>query len=125
MLQKCFQEKKDILFALDGSRNVDTDTFNKAKKFIDEICSHLDIAPSLIHVGMLQYSDELNTRIEFGLGQFTKYYQIKQSLQNVFHSQGKTSDFENALTIIDEKVSHIVLNVPALLKVSHKAICRF
>ena len=108
MQQKCFQEKKDVLFALDGSRQVDTDTFNTAKLLIGRICGQLDIAPSLIHVGMLQYSDALNTRIEFGLDQYTKYHQINQSLQNVFHSKGSASDLQSALSIIDKQVSIVV-----------------
>ena len=111
--QKCFQEKKDILFALDGSMNLNTDTFNQAKSLVAEICAELDIAPSLIHVGMLQYSDLLNTRIEFGLNQYTKYYQVNQSLENVFHSKGRRSDLDSALTIIDEQVRAVlILNDP-------------
>jgi hypothetical protein len=102
--QKCFQEKKDILFVLDGSRTVNTYTFNKAKSFVAQICAELDITPTLIHVGMLQYSDALNTRIEFGLDQYTKYHQINESLQNVFHSKGSRADLETALSIIDKQV---------------------
>jgi hypothetical protein len=102
--QKCFQEKKDVLFALDGSIHVDTATFHKAKQLVSKICGELDIAPSLIHVGMLQYSDALNTRFEFGLDQYTKYHQINQSLQNVFQSKAMTSDLQNALSIIDNQV---------------------
>ena len=84
--------------------NLNTETFNRAKSIVAEICSELDITPSLIHVGMLQYSDVINTRIEFGLDQYTNYYQVNQSLQNVFHSKGRRSDLSNALTIIDEQV---------------------
>ncbi|CAB4006278.1 Hypothetical predicted protein [Paramuricea clavata] len=102
--QKCFQEKKDILFALDGSRTVNTYTFNKAKSFVAQICAELDITPTLIHVGMLQYSDALNTRIEFGLDQYTKYHQINESLQNVFHSKGSRADLETALSIIGKQI---------------------
>ena len=83
---------------------MDANTFIKAKSFVAEICGELDITPTLIHVGMFQYSDMLNTRIEFGLDQYTKYHQINQSLQNVFHSKGSTSDLENALRIIDKQV---------------------
>ncbi|XP_028415540.1 collagen alpha-1(XII) chain-like [Dendronephthya gigantea] len=97
-------EKKDILFALDGSTQVDTYIFNKAKSLVAQICAQLDITPNLIHVAMLQYSDELNTRIEFDLDQYTKYYQINESLQNVFHSKGRRSDLEKALSIVDEKI---------------------
>lgn len=84
--------------------NLNTETFNRAKSIVAEICSELDITPSLIHVGMLQYSDAIDTRIEFGLNQYTKYYQVNQSLENVFHSKGRRSDLSSALTVIDEQV---------------------
>lgn len=89
--------------------NIDTDTFNRARSFVAEICAELDITPSLIHVGMLQYSDVLNTRLEFALNQYTKYYQVNQSLENVFHSKGRRADLDNALTIIDEQVRTVLV----------------
>lgn len=108
--QKCFQEKKDILFALDGSTEVNTNIFNKAKSLVAKICAQLDITPNLIHVAMLQYSDQLNTRIEFDLDQYTKYHQINESLQNVFHSRGRRSDLERALSIVHEKVGKVFVS---------------
>ena len=85
---------------------MDTETFNKAKAAVAQICAELDITPSLIHVGLLQYSDKLNTRVEFRLGQYDRYYQINQSLENVFHSKGSRADVEVALSIVDNEVKN-------------------
>ena len=103
--KKCFQEKRDVVFAIDGSRHVSDEMFSRALEVVLNITSGMDISPSLIHVGLVQFSNYINTRIEFGLNQYTKMYKVKQSLSNIIRANGHEADVELVVDVIDKEVS--------------------
>ena len=110
------------MFAVDGSSQVEENTFKKAVRFISGISEILDITSTLIHVGFIQYSDFLNTRIEFGLNQYTDSLKVNDSLNNILYSKGKEADLVNALRIVDKEVSNKYVVHHCLGISNHKVI---
>eukprot|EP00062_Callorhinchus_milii_P019991 gi/632975158/ref/XP_007904071.1/ PREDICTED: LOW QUALITY PROTEIN: collagen alpha-3(VI) chain [Callorhinchus milii] len=67
--------KKDIVFLVDGSKNVNSGDFAHIRDFIIYLIDSLDIGANKIRIGLAQYSDR--PRTEF----FLKDHQRKVSLQ--------------------------------------------
>ena len=89
---------------MDGSSQISQEMFQDVISFIIKVTGNLDITPSLIHVGLVQYSDAMNTRIEFSLNQYTNALHVNESLKNIVYSKGKKADLINALNVIETEV---------------------
>lgn len=77
--------------------------FERMKHFLIKLIEKLDVSPNNTHVGLLQFSHSLKTRIEFNLGEHKTFQKIKDAIINMPYQEGGT-DTGNALEIVNTKV---------------------
>uniref|UniRef100_A0A0N5CG51 EGF-like domain-containing protein n=1 Tax=Strongyloides papillosus TaxID=174720 RepID=A0A0N5CG51_STREA len=86
----------DFIVLLDASDNVDAVTYEKIKDglgtLIDE---YLDMAPDVVRIGFIQYSDKVNVPVSLG------HYQDKEEILQIFKDLEKESGIPIALKGFD------------------------
>ncbi|XP_072902885.1 collagen alpha-3(VI) chain-like [Hemitrygon akajei] len=73
--------KKDIVFLIDGSSNVDSKDFAHIRDFILNIINSLDIGSNKVRVGLVQYSN--NPKTEFQLKQYTNLNTLQNAIRRI------------------------------------------
>lgn len=74
------------------------------KYFLIKLIEQLDVGPQGTHVGLLQFSHSIKTKIEFNLGEHKTFKKIEEAVANMPYQEGGT-DTGNALEIVNTKVS--------------------
>jgi Mg-chelatase subunit ChlD len=115
---KCFQEKKDILIMVDGSKSIGKKNFRKVRLFLQDFLSRVDVGPSRVHVSVIQFSDSQTTSIEVALNQYTTVKDLVAAVAKIMYQAGKEADLFNALRQADlmvrncaEQTSKLLLNI--------------
>ncbi|XP_028415528.1 collagen alpha-6(VI) chain-like isoform X2 [Dendronephthya gigantea] len=98
---KCFQEKNDILILMDGSKSMTKRNFLKARSFLQDFLSRVDIGPSRTHVGVIQYSESHKSSIEVALDQYGTVEDLMAAVAKIMYQGGKEGDLFNALRQAD------------------------
>ena len=101
----CVRQRRDVFFLLDGSGSITQSYFEKMKKFLVKLVEQLDVGPQGTHVGLLQFSHSLKTKIEFGFGEHKTFEEVKNAILQMRYQEGGT-DTGNALEIVNKKVSY-------------------
>lgn len=93
-----------MFFVLDGSGSITQSYFEKMKFFLIHLIKELDVGPQSTHVGLLQFSHSIKTKIEFNLGEHQTLESVKEAILNMRYQEGGT-DAGDALEIVNTKVS--------------------
>ncbi|CAB4028884.1 Hypothetical predicted protein, partial [Paramuricea clavata] len=101
---KCFQEKKDILIMMDGSKSIGKRKFKKVRSFLQDFLSRVDVGSSRIHVGVIEFSDSHTTSIEVSLNQYTTVEDLVAAVAKIMYQGGKEADLLDALRTADSTV---------------------
>uniref|UniRef100_A0A8C3P8G7 Collagen type VI alpha 3 chain n=1 Tax=Chrysemys picta bellii TaxID=8478 RepID=A0A8C3P8G7_CHRPI len=94
------QNKRDIIFLLDGSLNVGN--FPLVRDFVHKIISQLNVKPNAIRVSVAQYSD--NVQVEFTFDQIPSK---QETLQKVKRMKIKTGRQLNVGAALDYAVKNL------------------
>ena len=76
----------DVVIALDGSSDLTSSDFEKLKELAKNIIDKYTISKHGTHVGVVEYSDEINIKIP--LGATNDVTQLKRLVDNITPSQG-------------------------------------
>lgn len=98
-------KRKDVFIVIDGSRNVGADDFEKAKTFLQNFVSRLDIGLGKTHVGLLLVDRKLKTKIEISLGQYDSRETLSNAIGRIRHHRRRKSDMAYALDLVHNRVS--------------------
>lgn len=99
----CTRENHDVFFVLDGSGSISLSYFIKMKHFLIRLIERLDVGLRGTHVGLLQFSHKLKTKIEFKLGQYLTFREIERAINKMPYQEGGT-DTGHALETINKEV---------------------
>ncbi|XP_032872834.1 collagen alpha-6(VI) chain-like isoform X2 [Amblyraja radiata] len=80
------QNYSDIVFLVDGSRNVGKVGFGQIRRFILEVVRQLNVGANKYRIGLAQYSGEART--EFSLNKFQTKEEVTNYLQRTFTFKG-------------------------------------
>uniref|UniRef100_A0A8C3KCJ9 Collagen type VI alpha 6 chain n=1 Tax=Calidris pygmaea TaxID=425635 RepID=A0A8C3KCJ9_9CHAR len=111
--------KADVIFLMDGSRNIDEENFRIMKDFVTSVISPAVIAQNT-KIGFALYGGVYKE--EFNLGIFPNRSELEFKIQNIKQIKGHQSNIENALEKVKlsfqpEKGSRIHENVQQILVV--------
>ncbi|CAB4000278.1 Hypothetical predicted protein [Paramuricea clavata] len=99
----CVRQNHDVFFVLDGSGSITLSYFEKMKSFLIRLIEQLDVGSQSTHVGLLQFSHSLKTKIEFSLGEHNTFEKIKEAISKMPYQEGGT-DTGNALEVVNTEV---------------------
>ncbi|XP_028415968.1 collagen alpha-1(XII) chain-like [Dendronephthya gigantea] len=99
----CVRKNHDVFFVLDGSGSIKLSYFERMKYFLIHLIKELDVGRHSTHVGLLQFSHSIKTRIEFNLGEHQTFEEVKEAILNMPYQEGGT-DAGDALEIVNTKV---------------------
>ena len=106
----CTRQNRDVFFVLDGSGSISLSYFERMKYFLIKLIEQLDVGLHSTHVGLLQFSHSIKTKIEFNLGEHKTFEKIKKAIAKMSYQEGGT-DTGDALEVVNTKVyifsSHI------------------
>ncbi len=77
---------KNVVIALDGSRNVKPEDFTKMKNSVKNIINSLVVSPQDSRVGVLEYSDQVN--VIFHLNQYRNNRGVLDAIDDIQPSFG-------------------------------------
>ncbi len=109
----------DLAFALDGSRQLTQQEFNRLKSFVKTVIQNYEISEPGTHVAVIEYSDAARVVISF---KDTKDLDsFKQAIDRVRPSRGKIASVNEALKLAREELfSPIGGGRPGISKVTIK-----
>ena len=79
------------------------------KQFLVKLIKELNIGPHTTHVGLLQFSHKLKTKIEFKLGEYQTLAEVKNAIDRIPYQEGGT-ETGNALAIVNKEVRAVFLD---------------
>ena len=100
----CVRQNHDVFFVLDGSGSIRLSYFERMKLFLIKLIGQLDVGPKGTHVGLLQFSHSLRTKIEFNLGEHQTFEKVSEAILKMPYQEGGT-DTGDALEVVNTKVS--------------------
>nr|XP_009686259.1 PREDICTED: collagen alpha-6(VI) chain [Struthio camelus australis] len=107
----------DIIFLMDGSRNIDEENFRMMKDFVKSVVDPA-VTVQNTKIGIAQYSNDYEE--EFSLGMFLNRSDLEFKIQSIKQIKGHQSNLENALEKVKlyfqpEKGSRIYENIQQIL----------
>ena len=99
----CVRQNRDVFFVLDGSGSIRLSYFERMKQFLVKLIEKLEVGAEGTHVGLLQFSHSLKTRIEFDLGEHRTFEEIRDAILKMRYQEGGT-DTGDALEVVNTKV---------------------
>uniref|UniRef100_A0A8C3YRT1 von Willebrand factor A domain containing 2 n=1 Tax=Catagonus wagneri TaxID=51154 RepID=A0A8C3YRT1_9CETA len=78
----------DILFLIDGSHSIGKGSFERSKHFAITVCNALDIDPTRVRVGAVQFSS--TPHLEFPLDAFSTQQEVKAKIKRMAFKGGRT-----------------------------------
>eukprot|EP00079_Xenopus_tropicalis_P026917 XP_012820989.1 PREDICTED: collagen alpha-6(VI) chain-like isoform X2 [Xenopus tropicalis] len=78
----------DIVLLVESTTRMGDATFEKAKNFLYDLVSNLDVGINKIRIGLVTYNDETNP--EFLLNSYSSKTEILESIQNMKYVEGYT-----------------------------------
>jgi len=79
-----------IMFMVDGSSSVNSDEFTKIKQWIIDIISSDKVDLDRATLGVIQFAQETNTKVEIKFGDYTDIEQFKSKVSAIAQGAGKT-----------------------------------
>ncbi|XP_041045249.1 matrilin-2-like [Carcharodon carcharias] len=76
--QQCTNGAMDLVFFIDGSKNLGAKNFQSMKQFVSNIVDGLEVAPNATRVGLVQYSTKVRT--EFPLRRYSTVNEVKAAV---------------------------------------------
>lgn len=102
---QCTEERNhDIYFVIDGSRSIRAKNFQRVRKFLHSFINHIEIGPDKNHIGLIQFSEENLTTVEFGFEDTQQKEVIFQKLNDLRYQSGRATFTGVALKIILDSV---------------------
>ncbi|XP_072434862.1 collagen alpha-3(VI) chain-like [Chiloscyllium punctatum] len=95
---KKVQEAADLVFLIDGSRNLGSGEFQFIRSFIANFIEDLNIGPDAIQVGMVQYSKTPST--VFYLNTYTTKSEVLNAVKNLRQKGGNEANTGMALQFL-------------------------
>ncbi|XP_048455106.1 collagen alpha-3(VI) chain-like isoform X2 [Rhincodon typus] len=92
------QESADLVFLIDGSRNLGRGEFQFIRSFIANFIEDLNIGPDAIQVGMVQYSKTPST--VFYLNTYTTKTEVLKAVKNIRQKGGNEANTGMALQFL-------------------------
>ncbi|XP_068789541.1 collagen alpha-6(VI) chain [Struthio camelus] len=110
-------KRADIIFLMDGSRNIDEENFRMMKDFVKSVVDPA-VTVQNTKIGIAQYSNDYEE--EFSLGMFLNRSDLEFKIQSIKQIKGHQSNLENALEKVKlyfqpEKGSRIYENIQQIL----------
>ncbi|CAI9721427.1 Hypothetical predicted protein [Octopus vulgaris] len=95
---KCFEEKADIVFVLDGSGSIWPPDFRKQLEFVNYFIDHIDIGENEVRIGVVNFSK--NAEPSIYLSEFNDKLKLKERVLDVSqeHENTRTASALNLLT---------------------------
>ena len=100
----CRQEPRDIFLAVDGSASIGHSQFESVRKFLLQLISAVKVHEDYTHFGLLQFSTNEQTRIEFGLDDSHDSNVLMDKVRNLKYQSGLSTKTGHALAMVEEKV---------------------
>lgn len=100
----CAHEKRDVLLIVDGSASVGYRNLRKVKKFLQKLVLELHIGKHYNRLGLVQFSEENRTRVEFGFNQYDDARKIGRAISKMPYHAGKKTMTGHALGLANDKV---------------------
>ena len=106
VLPGCFQQARDIFFAIDGTASVGSENFAKVRLFLEQFTKDLDLRAEKIRFGLLEFSDDDNTEVLFDFESAENREDVVSSLRDMQYHNIERRSIELALRIIKAFVSN-------------------
>ena len=90
---------------MDGSASIGKGQFESVRKFILQLIKAVKVHKDYTHFGLLQFSTNTQTKIEFGLDDSHDSNVLLEKVRNLQYQSGVATRTGNALGIVDEEVS--------------------
>lgn len=108
----------DLAFALDGSRKLTGEEFNRLKSFVKTVIQNYEISEPGTHVAVIEYSDAARVAISFK--DTSDLDSFKKAIDQVRPSRGTTASVNEALKLAREELfSPIGGGRPGIAKVKN------
>ncbi|XP_028410884.1 contactin-5-like [Dendronephthya gigantea] len=103
---RCGVSKMNLMFLVDGSGSVPLATFEEFKKFMALLVEKFDIGPDTTHVGVLQYSSEPRTGLEFHFSEHQTLAAVKDAISKVKYHYGAYTFGGYAMRLAQQIINH-------------------
>lgn len=100
LLEKPHPNRLDIAFIVEGSDKVGEENFNKAKKFIENVVTGMNVGQENIHVTVMQYSDTVS--LEYSFKEIQSKENIIEKVRSIPYQGGRATNTGNALDYISK-----------------------
>jgi collagen type VI alpha len=107
MCLACTQEPRDIFLVVDGSASIGKDQFESVRKFILQLISAVRVHEDYTHFGLLQFSTNEQTKIEFGLDDSHDSNVLMEKVRGLKYQSGLATRTGRALGIVEREVSQL------------------
>ncbi|CAB4025036.1 von Willebrand factor, partial [Paramuricea clavata] len=98
----CNGSRHDIFFVVDGSASINSHNFDKVKNFLSHLITQLSVESSAINTGLMQFSKEDLTTVEWDLGRYSEI-ETKNNALKLNYQAGTRTEAGDALThVINE-----------------------
>ena len=92
---------------VDGSASIGHGQFDSVRKFLLQLISAVKVHEDYTHFGLLQFSTNEQTKIEFGLDDSHNSDVLMDKVRNLKYQSGLATKTGHALAIVEEKVSYM------------------
>ena len=94
----------DVIFSLEGSKNINDEQFEKMKEFVKNSISKYEISENGLHVGIIEYSDEADLKIP--LSSFYEENALNSAISKISKSNGAGSQTDKVLRMSAKEAFH-------------------
>ena len=107
LLVSCINKQNyDVYFVIDGSLSVTPTNFRRVKNFLKSFISYMQIGAGKNHIGLIQFSEEHLTGIEYSIDDVQKKGVILKKLLDMQYQAGRYTLTGQALKIILDSVGN-------------------
>ncbi len=89
---------------VDGSASIGPDQFESVRKFILQLISAVKVHEDFTHFGLLQFSTDEQTKIEFGLDDSHDSNVLMEKVRGLKYQSGLATKTGHALGIVEKEV---------------------
>lgn len=104
LLLACTQEPRDIFLVVDGSASIGISQFESVRQFIIQLIKAVTVHEDYTHFGLLQFSSDKKTKIEFGLDYSHNSDVLLSKVRSLKYQSGVATKTGLALDIVEKKV---------------------
>lgn len=104
LVQCNYERFHDIYFIVDGSLSITPNNFRKLKNFLINFISYVQVGDDRNHIGLIQFSEERLTSVEFGFKDKQEKTAILQKISEMSYHRGQRTFTGQALKIVLDSV---------------------